>query len=313
MNAATSTSFVEDYAVVAGQFATRLSSADLRAPVAACPGWTTYDLVTHLGNVHAWAATIVETGQPAPKQNDEPRSGRQRAVHEWYTAKAEDLFQVLKQTSPTRPCWNFAVGQGTALFWQRRQVHETAVHLVDLSVAARQQVQLPAALAVDGVDEVLTVMVPRMHRQGRFAALSATVRLTASDTGDVWLVSPARPHLPVVPTQPLGPAPSPGAGEPVPVVRRLRRGSSTTGLRLVNGDGSVPGADPGVDRLGRGRNGARPGAAELRDAVLDEDSVSAPAEVLYRALWHREVDTTAMVVTGDAGRVARFLASPLVP
>ena len=313
MDAATSTSFVEDYAVVAGQFASQIASADLRAPVAACPGWTTYDLVTHLGNVHAWAATIVETGRPAPKQNDEPRSRRSRAVHEWYVAKAEDLFQVLKHTSATRPCWNFALGEGTAQFWQRRQMHETTVHLVDLALTTGQHVKVPAAGAADGVDEVLTVMVPRMHRKGRFAALSAALRITASDTGDVWLVRPARPHLPQVPTQPRGPAAAPGGGSPVPVVRRLRR-SSPARLRLVEGSGGRPSTDsgPALSEAGR-RDDPCPEAADRGGSGLEEDAVSAPAEVLYRALWHREVQPTAMELHGDADRVARFLASPLVP
>jgi hypothetical protein len=55
--------YVEQYVAAAERFAVAVASTDLHARVPACPDWTAYDLVCHLGNVHAWAATIVETGR----------------------------------------------------------------------------------------------------------------------------------------------------------------------------------------------------------------------------------------------------------
>jgi uncharacterized protein (TIGR03083 family) len=181
--------FVEDYAAAVERFAVAVGWADLRSSVAACPGWSVYDLVVHLGNIHAWAATIVETGESAAESNDEPRSTKPRSVSEWYFAKAEDLYQVLRQTPPQKPCWNFVFGAGDAEFWQRRQLHETTMHQVDLDVAAGRSTDISPAIAADGIDELLTVMLPRMSHKGYPVALSAPLQLTASDTGDRWVLT----------------------------------------------------------------------------------------------------------------------------
>lgn len=186
----TSLDHVEGYAAAASRFADTVARSDLRAPVPSCPAWSTYDLVVHLGNVHAWAATIVETGQRAAGQNDEPRSAKPKAVSTWYAGKADDLRQVLRAAALDRPCWNFAFGTGVAGFWPRRQLHETTVHQVDLDLAARRTTDLAAGLGADGVDEVLTVFVHRMHTLGHVARLDEPVALTASDTGDLWVVAP---------------------------------------------------------------------------------------------------------------------------
>jgi len=182
--------FVEDFAAAVERFAVAVGWSDLRSTVAACPGWSVRDLVVHLGNVHAWAATIVETGERAAEHNDEPGSSKPRPVSEWYFAKAEDLYQVLRQTPPDRPCWNHVFGAGVAEFWQRRQLHETTIHQVDLDLAAGRTTEISARVAADGVDEVLTVMLPRMSRRGYPTAVTAPLQLTASDTGDSWVVAP---------------------------------------------------------------------------------------------------------------------------
>ncbi|MGZ4494456.1 MAG: maleylpyruvate isomerase N-terminal domain-containing protein [Nocardioides sp.] len=218
---------VERFVAAAERFAIDIADADLGAPVPACPGWTTYDLAVHLGNVHAWAATIVETGRPAAEQNDTPGHRRPRTVSAWYAGKAEDLYEVLRATDPARPCWNFAYGDGQASFWARRQMHEATVHLMDLSAATGRDLAVDPELAADGVDEVLTVFGHRMHHRGFPATLTAPLCLVATDTGDAWTVTP-RPVVPApyagVPTQVRGStsesAPALTEGPPLVVPRR---------------------------------------------------------------------------------------------
>jgi uncharacterized protein (TIGR03083 family) len=251
---------LQEYAAAAARFAEAVGSADLQAPVRACAGWSVRDLVVHLAHTHAWAATIVATGRPADDPDDEPPSGTAREVGAWYLAKAEDLCRVLQAAPPDRPCWNFASADGVAAFWPRRQLHETTIHLVDLETAAARATDVSADVAADGVDEVLTVMLPRMHRRGRPASLSAPVQVLATDTGDRWVVHPSPPDAADLP----------------PTVER--------------GGGDVRGG----------------GAA---------DRVEAPADVLYRALWHREPGAAggAIAIGGDQARVRAFLGSPLTP
>jgi uncharacterized protein (TIGR03083 family) len=275
---ATDLDFVERFATAAERFAVAVASCDLRAPVPSCAGWSTYDLVVHLGNVHAWAATIVETGAFAVEQNDEPRSHKPRAVSEWYAGKAEDLYEVLRSADPAALCWNFAFDIGGAGFWQRRQLHETTIHTVDLLASAGEQravddFGIDAELAADGVDEVLTVFLHRMHHRGHPADLRAPLSVVATDADRVWTVSPravlADPSA-SVPAQP--------------------RGSSTEAApALIEGPPRV------VDRR-------HPAA----------DQVSAPAELLYRALWKR-APSSELTFTGDTARIEAFLGSRLVP
>jgi uncharacterized protein (TIGR03083 family) len=186
---------VERFSDTAERFAVDLASTDLRAPVAACPRWTVWDLVLHLGNVHGWAATIVETGRAAPAQEDSPDHQRPRTASSWYAGKAEDLYEVLRHADPAMPCWNFADGDdgpgSTAGFWQRRQLHEVTVHLLDLEAVRGERVELDPDLCVDGVDEVLTVFGRRMHARGFPADLQAPLCLLASDTGDAWTLTPS--------------------------------------------------------------------------------------------------------------------------
>jgi len=199
---------VERFRLAAEGFAVAVGWSDLRAAVPSCPGWSAYDLVVHLGNVHAWAATIVETGQRAVEQNDEPRSPKPKAVSEWYAAKAEDLYQVLRQVPADRSCWNFVDADGLAAFWSRRQLHETTIHHVDLDLACGRTPRLSAVDSADGVSEVLGVLVHRMHARGHRARIDEPVVLHATDTGDTWVVLP-------------------GAGAP----RLEQRSSSAEGVR----------------------------------------------------------------------------------
>ena len=164
------------------------------ASVPTCPGWSAYDLVMHLGNVHAWAASILETRAEAPRQNDEPESHRPKAVARWYEGKAEDLLAVLRDAPADEECWSFSRAHRDVRFWQRRQAHEVAVHLADLRGVREGSPVLPAsvtpALAADGALEVLEVFLPRMHDRGKPAELSAPLLVHATDTGDSWLLTP---------------------------------------------------------------------------------------------------------------------------
>ncbi|HSE10330.1 MAG TPA: maleylpyruvate isomerase family mycothiol-dependent enzyme [Nocardioidaceae bacterium] len=184
--------FVSAFAAAAAEVVETIPSCDMAAAVPACPPWSTYDLVRHLGNIHAWAATIVETGSSTPEQNDRPRSRRAKSVARWYTGKAEDLLQVLRHAQPDEECWTFSARHHTQAFWPRRQAHETLIHLVDLHQTLGTTPDIPADIAADGVAEVLEVFLPRMHAKGLPARLSAPLRLHATDTDDAWLLTPAR-------------------------------------------------------------------------------------------------------------------------
>lgn len=173
-------------AELTGAFTEVLRAADPAAAVPDCAGWTVADLATHLGNVHRWAAAIVRTGEVQPQNF---ATGAADDLAPWYAESAQLLLGELEAAAPEDPCWHFGGTEKTKAFWYRRQVHETAVHLAD----AGSSHVLDPAVAADGVDEVLAVMLPRVTRWHAVPQLPGPVTLRAADTGDTWTVHPGEP------------------------------------------------------------------------------------------------------------------------
>ena len=264
--AGTGLDFVVEFASAAEWFADHVAHASTRAAVPTCPDWTVLDLVVHLGNVHSWAATVVETGRAAYGLDDRPPSQRPRRVAEWYLGRAEDLYSVLRDIPGDKPCWNFAFGAGRVEFWQRRQTHETVMHGIDLAMATGVEERLSVPLAADGIDEALTVFLHRMHSRGYAADLAEPIAIRATDAKRSWVVEP------------------------------VLRGDFPTQASPVEG-----------------RSADRP----LPPRVLVEDrpgidTVEAPAGLLLKVLWKRaSPDDSGLRMSGDRGRISRFLESRL--
>lgn len=138
--------------------ATTTRSTALDTPVPSCPGWDLGTLVAHVGRVHRWAAEAVTGGGEAPARF--PKAPDRDGLADWYEASAEIILQAIATTDPAAPAWNFAGQPPVAEFWARRQAIETAVHRWDAQAAAGTPAAVDTPLAVDGVDELLTVMTP---------------------------------------------------------------------------------------------------------------------------------------------------------
>ena len=72
----------------------------------------------------------------------------------------------------------------------RRQAHETVLHTVDAAESQGTVTSLDPALALDGVDEVVTMFFPRQLRLGRTALLPATLGLAPTEGGH-WVLGGA--------------------------------------------------------------------------------------------------------------------------
>ena len=158
--------------------------------VPACPGWTTTELTEHLGTIHRWGAGIVLSGQ----RIDVPKPIVGDLLLEWYAGTATALLSALQAVNVDEPVPNFARIDERAGFWRRRQMHETTVHRVDAAQALgldESYWRVGPELAADGVEEVLRVFFPRMTARGKGPDVRARTRLTATDTGQNWLIGPA--------------------------------------------------------------------------------------------------------------------------
>lgn len=173
-----------------------VSEADLAAPVAACLGWNVYDLVTHLGAIHCWAAAATRTPPDGVVPDGEKPQGLDApALAVWYAASAAGLIEALS-IDPDRPCWTLAQ-PGTVGFWRRRQLHETVVHRWDLEKALGRPARIDTDTALDGVDEVLTVMLPRQVRLRRVEESPLWVRLRIDGQDQALASSDSRDTQPV--------------------------------------------------------------------------------------------------------------------
>jgi len=171
--------------------------ADLAAFVPSCPGWTVYDLATHLGAIHRWAAAATRTPHDGrtPDDPEEPQGLDGADLANWYAAGAAELVDRLF-VDPDRSCWT--LGQPhTVGFWRRRQLHETALHRWDLQNALGQPARMDVDVALDGVDEVLTTMLPRQLRLRRVEESSRWVRLRVDGRDRVLALSASRDAQPV--------------------------------------------------------------------------------------------------------------------
>jgi uncharacterized protein (TIGR03083 family) len=175
----------------ADRFATALERGPLEAPVAACPGWDLERLTLHLGHIHRWARLAAATGtNPDPDRVPGPPDAYDApALAEWLREGAVELAQVLASLDPDAPTWHpFPVPQVAGL-WPRRQAQETLVHRWDAEAAIGEPGAIDAVLAVDGIDEYLTVMLPRFLQRGRVLLPSGALHLECVDTGDAWTAS----------------------------------------------------------------------------------------------------------------------------
>ena len=175
----------------AARFSATLT-ADLALPVPGCPGWDVRALARHLGGVHRWARFALIQPRPDEQSDDGPGPGVD--VRSWFDEGARDLVATLRRTDPGTPCWTFGPPPRTAAFWCRRQAHETSMHAWDAELATcGTPTPFPLDLALDGVDEVVTMFVPRQIRLGRLAPLPQAVELRPADAPAAasWRLGPA--------------------------------------------------------------------------------------------------------------------------
>ena len=165
--------------------ATPDDALDLDVP--ACAGWSVTRLIDHLARVQLWCAGVVRT----PADGEAPAAPRRPEGTDPRTFLAEataGLLAAVDEVGPDAEVATFT-GTGPARFWLRRQVHEAFVHAAD----GREARGLPAPtidpeVAVDGVDEVVDVVLPGGFDLGAFGGAGETIHLHATDAEGEWLL-----------------------------------------------------------------------------------------------------------------------------
>ncbi|HLX88148.1 MAG TPA: maleylpyruvate isomerase family mycothiol-dependent enzyme [Acidimicrobiales bacterium] len=125
--------------------------------VPTCPDWTLSDLAAHVASALRWVEEMVRTRTPEFLPLPEAPEGWEE-VSAWFEEGLGSLLETLDRADPESPVWNWIVmGPGPARFWFRRLAHEASVHRWDAENAVRQADPIETMLALDGVDEYLTI------------------------------------------------------------------------------------------------------------------------------------------------------------
>ncbi len=131
---------------------------DLNAAVPSCPGWTVADLTRHVGMVYMHKTLAMREGAepeqwpPEGLADEKPLALLDRAY--------AGLVAEFAARKPADPAGTWYAPDQTVGFWIRRMAQETVIHRIDAELGTGQPVtQVPADLAVDGIDELLKVFV----------------------------------------------------------------------------------------------------------------------------------------------------------
>ncbi|MGN6331227.1 MAG: maleylpyruvate isomerase family mycothiol-dependent enzyme [Motilibacteraceae bacterium] len=194
-----------------GERLAQVADGALEAPVPPCPGWSVRDAVVHTASVYGHKAACIRLGR-RPEEGEwatEPAAGVD--VVAWFRATLHDLTALLEQHGPDAAAYTWWPPEQTTGFWFRRMALETAVHRVDVESAVGQVTAVDDDLAVDGVDEVLALMLG--SEDWTQDPVPGNEGLVAVRTGDrAWRVE-LRPDAVTV-TEGVGAAEATVTGEP---------------------------------------------------------------------------------------------------
>jgi len=174
--------------------AAELQGKDPAAPVSTCPDWDLAGLIRHLGRVHRWVTEIARTRSTEYvnwKKLDLGLPDDPADLPAWLAAGAGPLIDALCAADPATPVWSVAA-DGTIGFWTRRMLHETTVHRGDGQFTVGLAPEIPADVALDGVEELLDVMLPGVGSAKRAAELGRagdSVHLHATDAPGEWTIT----------------------------------------------------------------------------------------------------------------------------
>lgn len=164
------------------------AEAGAAAAVPTCPGWRIRDLLRHTTKVHRWATEHIVEAHPTyrPEPGETPLDGAELLAH--FREGHAGLVAALRAAPEDLECWSFLPAPSSLAFWARRQAHETSVHRADAeSATPGGPGPVDPVLAADGIDELLRGFHGRDRSRVRTPE-PRTLRVRATDTGDVWTV-----------------------------------------------------------------------------------------------------------------------------
>lgn len=173
-------SYVASVASDADRMAAAWDVGPASAGVAACPGWSLTDLLTHTGAVHRWATDAIRTGaRPETGLDAAPSAGEDLGA--WLRAGAHELCDALDDVEPGAATWHPFPAPREHWVWARRQAMETMLHRFDAETAVGSTSTLRTDLAVVGIHECLEVGYVRSTKRDGLEFPSQSLHIHCTD------------------------------------------------------------------------------------------------------------------------------------
>ncbi len=186
-----------------GDLIAAIAPRGLDRPVPICPPWDVREVVAHLATVYDHKVIAMRLGR-RPNDGewvtDEPFG---KDTVEWFNDEHAKLLSELAVHRPSDHTWTWWEPDQTVGFWYRRMALETVVHRVDIEAQFGPLSAIDPALAVDGIDEILMVMLAGEDETADPSR--GTIEVLAGDAA--WSVALDDSHTVVMP----GRRTSPGA------------------------------------------------------------------------------------------------------
>jgi uncharacterized protein (TIGR03083 family) len=182
-------------------------AAGLQARVPTCPAWTVDALVAHQAMVHRWATAHVRGDNPEAVPNQTEVRDTVTDLPAYYRDGLRGLLDALRDAPEDLEAMTFLKdAPSPRRFWARRQCHETTIHMVDALAAAEARLPttgeaaVDAALAVDGIDEILRGFYTR-GKSKLYDGEAFTMAVVPTDADRRWILQVAE-RLTVEPGDP---------------------------------------------------------------------------------------------------------------
>lgn len=165
-----------------------LETAGPTTPVPTCGDWTLADLIWHVVEVQKFWCHVIGNRPSGPDSYDRPQRVGDDQLAQGLRRTTYELVEHLGAADPADRAWSWAEEQ-TVAFTVRRQIHEALVHSIDGDLAVGRG--LPAvepALAADGIDEMVNVMITGTRERASFQSSGHVTEIVAVDTADRWVL-----------------------------------------------------------------------------------------------------------------------------
>lgn len=172
--------------------AASVRGARLESVIPGCPGLTLGETARHVGSQYRMVWRWLRDGQQPDEWQREPGPGRDLA--DFVRTGAAPLLVELAAHRPDERAPTWWPEEQNYGFWRRRMAHETTVHRYDVQGAAGMVPdEVPDDIALDGIDEVLTLWF--LHRLDVLGVSGTRDQVVLVRTGGLeWLTRAGTEH-----------------------------------------------------------------------------------------------------------------------